>query len=417
MVTLDGLVASVLAALAFWNRPLGRLAGIHLRPDWIGALLALAWAVRALVGRRSLPPVPVLATLGGFVGAQFLSSAVNAAVWPAGLKFSLLYLLGLAYLVAMFTATARETTAQWVLTLVIGLGVVEALFGMISLLALNLRHVSLGGALLDRVGMAAARGTMSERNLFSSLLLVPYALALWRWGRLSRRSWASALAVTAMTWGLVFGLTRAAWVASAGIVATWWWRLGPGRSKVLAVVLAGVLGAASLTASELIAGQHLRQMGLYHRLLVYFFEGSDPTMPTHLEGVHTSIAGWRKAPWLGHGAGSVIRLEQFLGPAKSPRKRQNSWVGNLCFMILHDAGLVGLMMFGAFVVAVAWDVWRTAAVARSDVLQTEREAIAVGLLAVLLAWQTTNGLWLMYGYAFAGLLLSLNWLARGQPAA
>jgi O-antigen ligase len=417
LATADGLVASALVALAFWNRPLGRIEGINLRPDWTASVLALAWAVHAVARRRPLLPVPVLASLGGFAGVQLLSSALNAAAWPAGLKFSLLYVLGLAYAVAVFTATARETMARWALTLVIGLGLAEALFGMISVLLLNVRGVSLGGASLNSIGVAAARGTMSERNLFSSLLLVPYALALWRWGPMPRRSWPIALAVTGMTAGISFGLTRAVWVAAAGIVVVWWWRVRPGRAKLLAVTLAGILGALTLTTSELLAVERAQmQMGLYDRLLRYSVQGSDPPAATRLEEVHTSAAGWRKAPWLGHGAGSVIGLEQFVGEMARLKKRRHAWVGNVCFMILHDAGLVGLMMFGGVVVTVAWDVWRTARLARNDGLQAEREAIAAGLVAVLLAWQTTNGLWLMYGYAFTGLLLSLNALARGRPA-
>jgi hypothetical protein len=79
--------------LATSNMPLGQVAGLTVRPDLVGGLLAVLIVLLALLAGRRLPANPALFSFGGFVVFQFLSSVANRGAWPEGVKFSLIYVL------------------------------------------------------------------------------------------------------------------------------------------------------------------------------------------------------------------------------------------------------------------------------------------------------------------------------------
>jgi hypothetical protein len=159
---------------------------------------------------------------------------------------------------------------------------------------------------------------MNERNLFSSVLLVPYALALWRWGGV-RRPWPLGLAVVGPSAGS-FGLTRCLG-RPAGIVALWCWRVRPGWRKA-SVAVAVVTAACALTGSSC-HGERLHADGPLQPPSRYFVEVPIPPSSRAAEVRNSGMARPRGSA----GAGSVTALEQVWGILPDGQARTR-WVGN-----------------------------------------------------------------------------------------
>ena len=418
--TLERVVLIALVLLATSNRSLGKVAGLTVRPDWVGGVLAVGVVMLALLARRRLPASPALFGFAGFVVVQVLSSVANRAAWPEGLKFSLVYVLALATICAVLILVRDMETVRWTLSVVVTLAVAEAAISVMTVLSSNLVGFPVPPSTRPR-SIVRAEGLMSEANLFSSLLLVPFAVALWRWSaapRVAKRESAAGLALSA---GLVFALTRATWLAAIGIA----W-LSPLRrqpvGRRLRWLAGGVAVAAGLLLGSDLLTRHgaLERTGLYDRLVTGVVTGYDEPLDGRREEVRSSLAHWRASPWLGHGAGSGKALEQHYRYTR--HLRPEPWLSNAVLFVLHDSGLVGLALFISTLGAAGYQ-WRRARGRLGDqAAELDHEALGIGLAAVLLAWQVTHGLWQMYGYLYLGLMLAMNRLvnmggvATGPPS-
>jgi O-antigen ligase len=383
---------ATLLALAASNRPLLDVGGLTIRADWVGGALALALTLFALGRGIGVPRRAALLPLGCFVGMQFLSSLLNLAAWPQGLKFSLIYVLALACVGAPLLLIGDSKILRWAADAIVAIGVVQAASGLALFLT--------GNALGVRLGWL-----MSERNLFASFLLVPLALVLWRFGTAPRWTWSSAASCGALVAGLVFGLTRAAWIAGVGIAVVWLWRRRPAPARV-AFVIACVLAALLLNlGSDLyVAGRRIEDTRVYDRTLRGLVTGRDAPIRTRVLEVKAGVAAFLKAPLLGHGAGSANRLRQIVPGMKVQRRKP--WISNAVLFVLVDSGVVGLAMLVWAGVAATREAWRIHPCVPEGALRHTHEALGVGLAATLLAWQGTHGLWQMYGYLYLGVFLS-----------
>jgi hypothetical protein len=396
--------------LATSNQPLGKMAGLTVRLDLIGGVLAVLVVAIALLARRPLPTSLALLAFAGFVVCQLLSSLANRGVWPPGVKFSLIYVLALAFVCAVLMLVRDLATARWALTLLVAIAVVQATVSAAAVLGHHLFGPPLPAAAPPRL-FYRAEGAMSEANLFASLLLVPFAVALWRWAGAPRAITPAGAACLALSAGLVFALTRAAWIAS--IMVTWW---SPLRRRAAGRRFRWLVGAVAAAAALLLASdlvfRHgaVERTGLYDRLLTGILTSYDEPLDARREEARASVASWRTAPWFGHGAGSAKTLKQYFRHTR--HLRPEPWLSNATLFILHDSGLVGLALFAGAVGAAGHRWSRAAGLLGEPAAERDHAALGVGLAATLLAWQATHGLWQMHGYLSFGLLLALNGLAR-----
>jgi O-antigen ligase len=411
---LERAALSVLVLLATSNMPLGQIAGLTVRPDLVGGVLAMLVVSLALLAGRRLPASPALLGFGGFVACQLLSSVANRGAWPGGVKFSLIYVLALAYLCATLMLVRGTETARWALSFVVALTVVEAFVSVLGVLSSNLIGI-LRSSPPNSEFFARAHGAMSERNLFSSLLIPPFAVSLWRWSAKPRPAKLHGTVCLGLTAGLVFGLTRAAWVAS--VVVAWLspLRLELNRPRLRVLLAGGAVAAGLLLGSDLVLGHGvLERTGLYDRVARAVLTGHDSPVGARLTELRVGVASWRTSPWVGHGAGSANSLLQ--DPRYRGRPEVKPWISNVVLFVVHDSGLAGLVLFLSTLGAAVHE-WRRARGRFGDrAAALDHEALGVGLAAVLLMWQATHGLWQMYGYLYLGLLLALSRLARQSPA-
>jgi hypothetical protein len=380
--------------------PLLTVASLTLTGDRLLGLAALVVAAGLGIAGR-LRWTPIHSALLVFVGAQVLTTMLNAAAWPQGPKFVTVYLLGFACfcLAREWAGGAQERRrfATWWITVGAALGLVATVVAMWA----NLFQRPVWGTgiaqrlVFDRDELRyvfAGKVTFGEWNLLSTFLLIPFALGLWLWrpeAVTGQRRWRMMAPLAALVLGLAFGFTRAAWLAMVGIIALWWWRRRPPGHQLVA--LASILALAFVL--QVVALGSISPIG--RRV-------ADPVnMAGRFTINRVTIASWLERPVLGQGAGSINRLSIVLSDG---RRIEKIWNGNLVLFVLHDSGLLG---FAALIVLGA-AVWRRGAGAIRHGAALATPPVAVPLLAVgaafCFAYQFTHGLWLMYPYVYLGFL-------------
>jgi O-antigen ligase len=228
---------------------------------------------------------------------------------------------------------------------------------------------------------------LTEWNLFSSFLLVPFTVSLWLWRRDGGAQLGRVAALTAMVFGIVTGITRAVWLSAAALVALWMWRKRPRLTQL--ATLASMVAAALLVQALCLGATPLFQRGLERH-----------TVTNRIAINRLSIDAWQARPLFGNGAGSVNRLPFSSREGGSMKV----WTGNIVLFVLHDSGGLGLATLLALAAAVCHRAW--------PALRREARAPAPSLVVPLVAagatlafaYQFTHALWLMYPYVYLGFL-------------
>lgn len=401
---LDRLGAAVLVLGGACAAPLLTVATLTLTGDRLLGLLAVGALAGLGFGRPRLQWTAVHSALALFVGAQVLTTLVNAGHWPSGLKFVAIYVLGfVCFCLAAELAQrppGRGAFVTWWIAVGAGLGAVAT---VLAAWANPSQQVVWGVAIVQSLALdsgprrmvLAPMVTFNEPNLLSSFLLIPFALALWLWP--PRPRWSIA-GLAAVVFGLTFGFTRAVWIATAGIVAFWCWRERPPWRRVTA--LGGLFLLAFLLHAAVVGVPVLKG-----RVVDPIETGRDTNLRGRREINRATIDSWLKRPVVGHGAGSINRVSV----ARSGRHRiEETWNGNLVLFVLHDSGLVGL---GAL-------LWLAGVVCRRGIhaIRAARTGspatLAIPLLAagggLCFAYQFTHALWLMYPYVYLGVLAAVT---------
>jgi hypothetical protein len=390
---------------ATWTLPQARSYGVTFTGDRLLGLVAVG-ALIVLALRHRLRWTGVHVALGVFLATQVFTSILNMKERPQGLKFSAIYLLGFACFALAAECSRRQADRRlsvggWI---VVG-GIVSAVGTLATVMSQRSQQLLWGSNFAEwlaspdggRIWVFAARGTFSEHNLFSSFLLVSFALGLWLWcrDRARRRLWVIA-SIGAIVFGLVFGLTRAAWVSSAAMVVLWWWTKRPGWPRLAAITL---LFAVAFSLQAVVIGSS----PLVFRVLRPLLRAEDSNLRGRALLNSAALASWQKRPLLGYGAGSTNDLLVVL---PNGTLLPEPWTANLVLFVLHDSGLLGLGALAALLTVLGFKGWRAARRGAG----IEMPPVSVPLLAsgaaLLFAYQFTHALWLMYPYVYLGLLAS-----------
>lgn len=350
-----------------------------------------------------------------FAAAQVLTAVVNARSWPQGLKFVTIYVLGFACFALAAECARGLDGQQWMTRVWIGLAAVLSVVATITADLSNLYQEPFWGSgpaqplfrntEYERI-LFAARVTFNEWNLFSSFLLIPFALGLWAWHRDTGAQRGLVSALGAIVFGLVAGVTRAAWLSMLGIVVLWCRLRRPRFRQVVAL-------GAMLTAAFAVQAVCLGALPLWSRL----FE--QRTNVEHRLAINrVTVESWLERPvpgprgfvlaaqgvLLGHGAGSVNRLSVVLPDGG---RLQKIWTGNVLLFVLHDSGLLGLATLLGVLTVIARRATRTIRRGGVGVTSSPTVPLLVSGGALCFAYQFTHGLWLMYPYVYLGFLAAV----------
>lgn len=440
-----------------------RWRGVNLRLELIAALLLAFWAV--VTWRITAVHIGLIEyCLAGWLAAGAFSSLVFSPSPRESLRLTLLLvgvvsLYGLTVLFVRSKADLARAALIWV-----GVGTAVAALGIVEAILYALFDSQVGiafdGTAAGNVVEFAPRvtSTLWEANIFASYLLTVWALAF----ALSRvpaartpgRKWGLRIAMGIIVTGIVISTTRVVWVvAPLMMVLMMAFALQRGllsRRKLLADFfnpnLAGIaLGLALATAMSVVAcpaassttggsqpaaatsslgsgpqagtppaANSFMGPGCFKSGSVFmqhtrgfFHAGSTSSFTGRLKVAELALQGWVHRPLFGNGTGSFLYV---YGPNTS------GWIGNLELHVLFDTGIVGLLLLLAALVAagrVAIRALRSAVVAW-ETTHYVLFGLVPAALALIAAYQFTDGTWLGFTWVFFGMLVAGGRLTRGS---
>jgi O-antigen ligase len=353
------------------------------------------WGVRAV-------PIPLLAPLLAYWGANLLSTLVAGGDIARGLSLDVITLDLIVLYVALAGYLSSPGRLIGAVRLWLGVAAVEAVVGALAFALYLSRHAAGPGIQLEPVtGAPMVYGTLYEADIFGSYMSAAFLIALALATDETVRHKTPLYVVCALAaLGLLLSGARSAWGATmlGAVLLLALLRLGRGGRRtrlalrftgglVAVAVVVGVglaFAPSSVTHALWARAQGLLNFGSgsgYGRLLLY----------------KVALAQWRAHPLLGTGPGSFsYRLPGDTAPGPA-------WLPNLTLQVLHDTGVLGLLallwLCAAFYVTTLRALWR----APAGPLRTALGGLIAAITALLIAFQLTPGFTLGYTWALLAL--------------
>jgi hypothetical protein len=420
-----GLLALVCALDAFEFR-----AGpIFIRAEQIGAVIGFIVIVASRRARaRWWVPSALECVLLIWLVLNVLSSLLNAPQFGASMKvLALIVVSSAGLLIPRRLGLSQEGLQQAVqLQLLIFAG--AAAYGLVALLSVPITHSDFGVTFNRLTKQLVASGSLWESNVFGAYCAsgaVGWALLGPRWF-----GWRSAgIGLGLCISGVMVSLTRASWVALFLVAlmilltrlrktvepGSIWIAAAMFGSTLLLFSLAEGAGLYSATGGPHRPDQALAYVGLGKVTPIPSpAPGSNPpsTLPTpaptassspgpnlggivsdprdivgRIQQLQAVLYDLRNNPLFGGGTASYGQRYQVQG--------MQLWIASLPLRVLNDTGVVGLTVFGAFLLLIASTLGRS----RRDFLTT---TLGLILLVVFIANLSTETLELMFTWLFIG---------------
>jgi O-antigen ligase len=347
-------------------------------------------------------PIPLLAPLLAYWGANLLSTLVAGGDIARGLSLDVITLDLIVLYVALAGYLSSPGRLIGAVRLWLGVAAVEAVVGALAFALYLSRHAAGPGIQLEPVtGAPMVYGTLYEADIFGSYMSAAFLIALALATDEAVRHKTPLYVVCALAaLGLLLSGARSAWGATmlGAVLLLALLRLGRGGRRtrlalrftgglVAVAVVVGVglaFAPSSVTHALWARAQGLLNFGSgsgYGRLLLY----------------KVALAQWRAHPLLGTGPGSFsYRLPGDTAPGPA-------WLPNLTLQVLHDTGVLGLLallwLCAAFYVTTLRALWR----APAGPLRTALGGLIAAITALLIAFQLTPGFTLGYTWALLAL--------------
>lgn len=439
-----------------------RWHGVNLRLELIAAVVLALWTV--VIWRIAAVRIgPIEYCLAGWLGVGVFSSLVFSPAPRESLRLTLVLvgmvaLYSLTVLFVRSRADLARAAVVWigVGTLVAAIGIVEAI-----LYALFDSHagIAFDGTAAGNVVEYAPRvaSTMWEPNIFASYLLTvwapAFALSRFPAARTPGRKWALRIAMGIVVTGIVISTTRVVWVvapllmlsmmafallrgllARRQLLADFFnpnlvgiavgLALATAVSVVTCPVAVPTAGSQPTTATPYVgsapssgpppaAPNPFQGPGCFRSGSVFmqhargfFHAGSTSSFTGRITIAKLAIKGWLHRPIFGNGTGSYVYI---FGAAAG------GWIGNIELHALFDTGIVGLLLLLVVLVAAARPAIRAL---RLPVLAWETThyvlfGLVAAALALIVAYQFTDGTWLGFTWVFFGMLVAAGRLTSG----
>jgi O-antigen ligase len=383
------------------------IGGWNARPDHIAVLLLLVvFVIRWMTGERSSTRLTGADhCVAAYVLWNYVSSALISAESTMTLRWALLNnLVVLPYFLIRFLVT-DDRIFGWILKVFIAVGIVESAYAIISFTSRYVFGTSFGVEVEQyAAGFGGVYGTQFEPNLLGSYSgsLAIVLLVLYFFGNRKSHWHVGGIAIALAA--LLVSLSRAA-LLSFGFVSTILLFFGLRgaliRTKKL-LPLALSLGILLIPIVET-GGRNLAER--FANLSQAGIEDDHETMG-RLVALSVAADDIVQHPIVGNGTASF----QLLADAKQqPILGDRPWVGNSIVRILHDTGVVGLILFGVAVMAIGKQIRnriKGGARGREVII-----ALLAGCLVYAIAFMSTEGTMLSFFWVHVGLLASACSLA------
>lgn len=374
--------------------------GWNVRPEHFAVLLVLTAFLcrKAIVESQPLTLMAPDFFVIAYIVWNYAASAMTSPDPKLTLRWALLNnVITLPYFLIRLLVRDKETLRRTFKVFVI-VGIGECAFAIIAFVSWRLLGTSFGVDIGQYAsGFSGIYGTQYEPNLlgsyaacFTIMLLVLYFLVA------RKPQWALAGAAIALA-AMLVSLSRAAFLAFA-LVSLVLLFLGAlkGRLRLNRLL---PLGLAVTFFAVPIAFTIGNNLGTRFADLSSNGLASDADTMARFVGWAAAFEDIQQHPVTGNGTSSF----QLLADAKQlPLLGDRPWVGNSFIRIWHDTGIVGLILFGLIVAALAKQLRNVVvgkAVDRNIII-----ALSAGCLVYAIAFMSTDGTMLSFFWIHLGLL-------------
>ncbi len=469
MLTLGRVRGSVVALLvtAALNRYVAEFSGVSIRPEHLAVIIvaiALLPDLPRLIRRIDL----VSALFLGWLGWMVIGGLVNA---PDPANSTKLWVMLLLAAFPYFVITSTSQTAGRLHLIVnawLAIATIVGLFGLITHFLFAAQNIDLGIQINPVTLDPTVAATFREANLFGSGMLL---LALSATGLLIFLPKPSPGIYIAALTGLVaiqVSFTRTAWVALfAGFLLLATLKIimvirfrDAGQDISRSVKRLGVLFGVGAIATALVWVPVSSDKGAIQRNAIATSESETATMrastpgndtanatlphlqlgtptvtvvvPTHeahepdiggrlssisdtsdssisvrIEFARQALRDWKDHPIIGQGIGSF-------GQKYISTSFDRAWLSNVFVRILHDGGLIGLILFLLPLGLLAWQTLQVYWHGLETRAQATAVAMGVAITGMFIAFQATEGIQLGWYWCSLGILAAATVLSREQ---
>ena len=436
---------ALLVAASLCDRFAVLLGGLHVKAETAAVPLVVLVALGVLVRERRIPAFTLADwLLGGWVVANALGS-LSAPVRGTSLKLTLqLALLFAGYLALRQLLRSGFDLRFAFLAMLGGLTLVAAV-GVIAYVLYPL-GLNLGIQIDPITHRPTAYATLFEGNLFGSSVMVAWFWWLVALMTSSTRRWLAVVGLVITTAGVEVSLARGTWLAIAvtlvvGVAALFTVRrpttaglsrrvadlgLAAGVALLLSVVVwsspavridallhppaqpAAVASSATASRARSASNGSVNAApAVIQRATTLSGPRADATIIQRFQTVRTAVRDWSARPLTGLGPGSY-------GESYIDTSHQPAWIGILPIRILHDTGILGVLVFVALGVLLSrgWvDALRHCTV---PWLRYTLIAQGLAIVALLVAYTATEGLELLFAWLVLGLFVATIEIARAD---
>ncbi len=378
---------------------------VTVRPEHVAAVgvAGLGFLQLGLARRRLHMPAAAWLALG-WVGMNGLSGLWVHPDPRMGLQNTLR--IGLAVLTFILVLNLIPDMQSWrrAVSFFLAAGVVEAAYGILAR-AVFPWGINLGVQVAWNFTEPVPYGTFEEGNLFGShsaswaiALLMIYLAG--RRVRDARRRQALRILGLGILWvAVLLSMSRAAWIMLAvGVTAVIVFEHRSSWSQINRLLLA-LMASPLLVLVILSVTPYLPSTWPFvNRLQSFLNLEYDPTFSARLADWTLAMQDWREHPWTGWGPGAFYAIHGML-------RAHPAWISNLTVRLLHETGLLGLLLFGGYVVALILPGVKVARAQEDGMLRGMLLGLVISYVALIgLAYQSTDGIWLAASWVHAGLI-------------
>jgi O-antigen ligase len=397
----------VLTASSAMPRLAASVGGLHLRPEHIAiGFVALSLAWRAL-GKRGVPRLQLRTFdyfLIAYIAMNFFTSAATSPQPHLTLRWAALNAIAVSPYFLISWMVTDEDKLHRTFQFLLGVGAVEAAYGVLSFLSNRAFQTTFGVEGAQYGSIPGTYGTQYEANLFGSYTACCAIMFLTclTFGAKSRRSvYGLGFAITFLA--ALISLARSVLLAlPVAALFVIWIALRRRELKLRklvpwAVVFALVLLAVSPFVLSLVKER-------FSTIDVTEL-GSDSTSLVRIVQMAVAAEDVQAHPVLGTGTASFqlfFDWDDYL-PGMQGENDVAGWVGNTPLRILHDTGIVGLVIFLGFLIALARAVRKSVRYAGHDT-RTIMIALSAGLVLYAITFQATEATILAFTWVHLGLL-------------
>lgn len=348
----------VLLAAATMNRLIFSVGSISLRPEMIASMLVAATAVCVLLYRKAVEREQFIGLTIGlpnlclfvFFLYTFVISYINSSVFGISVAGMLqLAFACLGFVLVSQILTLDSGNAFFYVRWYIGLGIVQAFYALICFLFNKttgdfLFGEEFGGLMTGQLSgtdwsTITWRGSLYEANLFSayvgacSVFLVAFVLS-----RVNpKRNKGIFLCLVLSVIALVMGWTRSAWIGTvlgiAVVLPFYIKKLAHPKTILMVFLFIGLL-VPTFIGIEMIFDQSSGRQGLLTSKLLNLFNDEEGTGKFRMGKLQFAWNDWIHGhPIVGNGYFSIKSYAE------------DEWITSMFMAILHDSGIIGLLIF------------------------------------------------------------------------